>query len=254
MHPLTRQTLAEARRRGAVLDLDTHFDAVSRLDAAAQASVIHGADDPDVLDRPIVVGELGNGKRTAFPAVLYPPSYASLEWMAKAAGWYDGDKKMSLLAGAWALSRSNRPDQITAAVRKDIASGMIKQWARCLTCSLAALASAYNSILAPVAKPAQEDGEVSADAPQKGCRIRRLLMRLQAEIGGSEQDWLYGSIHRLRAGIAYLKEKDDAEAQALSKVTGKTEARDPESPAVQAFVRWRKAADIFFKELGVGNE
>lgn len=254
MHPLTRKTINEAIKRGIVLDLATHFDAVTALERAALDTVAPGfEDDADVLDRPIVIGEIGNGSRSR-PAVLYRPSYAALLWMEEAAEWFANDRKMSLLAGAWALAHSNKPALINDVVRRDIASRVIKTWARSLNCSLAALAAGYNSIMAPLAKPAQDSGDASADGLQERCRIRRVLLRLQAEIGGNETEWLYGSIDRLRAGIALLKEKDDADARALAKAQGKAVARDPASPDVQAFVRWRAAVQVFFKVIGLEDE
>lgn len=259
MHPLTLRTVRQAQTRGAALDLLTHFDAVATLDRVArETDGTSEMADADVVDRPIIVGHIDNRRFfSGVPAILYTPSYAALDWMERAGEWFAGDRKLSLLAGAWALAYARDPETLLQTARADLAERTIKRWARSLNCSLSALASAYNEIMQPAAAAAQTDRSQGADASQpqgSGGRLLRVLLRLQSEIGQDQDYWLYGPIERLRAGVALLKEKDDADAKALAKAQGKALARDPDSPDVQAFVRWRAAVDTFFKVIGLVNE
>jgi hypothetical protein len=189
-------------------------------------------------------------------AELGHPSYAAMEWLQQAAEWFDGDNVMSLLAGCWALAHTSDPAAIAAASRKDTARSAVKRWARGLNCSWAELATAYNRIMAPhLVKTLPTSGAPAANDPPeiRAGMIRRTILRLQSEFGQDETYWLYGPLARMQEALRLLREQDDVESAALAKAQGKAVARDPDSPSVRAFVRWRKAQDAFFKQLGLDD-
>jgi len=259
MHPLTVRTLRQAIERGAALDMQTHFDAVAALDRAArETDGTAGWEGADPLDRPVIVGEIEPRLRmSGLPAVLYTPSYAALAWMEDAGEWFAGDRKLSLLAGVWALAHARDPETIRAASRADIARRAVKRWGRSLNCGLRDLAAAYNTIMQPAkAESRQPSGKAAAEDSRtlRDGHLRRALLRLQAEFGRDEEYWLYGPVSALRDALRLLAEQDAAEAKAIAKAQGKASAQDPERPAVKAFARWRAARAAFMKAVGVGED
>ncbi len=255
MHPLTLRTIRQAQARGASLDMELHYDAVATLErAACETDGSAGWESTDLLDRPVIVGEVEpRWHLSGVPAVLYTPSYAALVWMEDAGDWFAGDRKLSLLAGAWALASARDPDAFREASRPDIARQEIKRWGRSINCGLRELAEAYNAIMQAGSAAAQTSGEASADDSHgaRDGKLRRVLLRLQAEFGHDDDYWLYGPAAALRDALRLLAEQDAAEERAIAKAQGKTVAQDPDSHAVKAFARWRAARVAFFAAVGI---
>jgi hypothetical protein len=261
MHDLTRRALREAATRGAVLSLDAHYDAVAALDAVACGTAAGGRPvaDADPLDRPVVVGDPEPRFRiSGCPALLYSPSYAALDWMQDASAWFEHSPSLGLLAGCWALAHARDPRALRGAADAATARKAVRAWGRKLNCSVRALAAAYTRIMMPQQQQgaAREPGESPAKpSPEdRGIMLRHALLRLQAEFGGDDDYWLFGPAERFTSALSALRQKDEAEDAALAKAEKRTVARNPESPAVLAFRRWRQARKAFFTAIGLNDE
>jgi len=77
--------------------------------------------------------------------------------------------------------------------------------------------------------------------------MRLILARLTYEFGQEEDYFLFGPRDRMNAALELLQQKDKEERKAIAKAEGKTVVQDPDSPEVQAFVRWRDASDAFLE-------
>jgi hypothetical protein len=248
MHPLAARTVRQALASGARIDLLDHFDDLRALDDAArrtsQSSTWQAA---ELLDQPVIVGDLDRGT----PAVLYPPSLAAIEWIQEcAARWFAPTEIFYSLSVAWALAFGRDPDALAIACSPRATRRLIRNWSGRLNCGLQALFHAAQELINR--QTATSESAPDRNAPQgqaKAFSKRPTLFRLVAEFGENEDYWLFGPLDRLQAACDYLRRKDAAEAEAIAKASRKPEARDPDSPDVLAFVAWRAASDVFLAKF-----
>jgi len=248
MHPLAQRVVREALARGAVIDALEHFDDLAALNAAAEqtrnVSVQHVC---DVLDMPVIVGELDT--RSGNPAVLYHLSWAAAEWMERCGrDWYPRRPVLQGLCSAWALAHANDPDMLRAAASPRVAAWAARKWASTLNCGLAALFAAVSDLLNEHKAPPQTDGNQNANRARKPG-MRSALTRLCHEFGKDNDHWLFCPLFELQSALDFLRRKDAAEARAIARARKQVEARDPEDPDVLAFQRWREASDAFLKKM-----
>ncbi len=245
MHPLTRRTLAEAGRRGYEIELDKHLDAIMFLEAAARETD-HGniQEMIDWLDRPVVLGR----RR---PVELRPLSLAGKMWIdeIEQKGWFSGDPLFETLAIAWALGNSRDLDAIRdAGITEQQTRRTIRRWARRIDCPVRSITAAVRHIILP-ARDAEPVDPQTADKARReagdGC-VGQILARLVHEFGRDFDYWLSAPWREIEAAMTLLRTDDEA----MSKALGKGGAPDPDSPAVQAFARWRKARGQFLDCLG----
>jgi len=244
MHPLAKRTVREALARGAHLDIIAHHDAIEALDQVARRTSEPAA-DADALDRPVVVGA------GATPARLYTLSLAAHLWIEQAdrEQWFDGDVLLGNLAVAWALAHAREPACLAAADSARSARKAVRRWATRCTCGVAELVEAARRVAAP--RACREDA--ADDTPENGeplshGLVLRLCARLAREFGQGVEYWLFGPHDRVRAAVAVLEAERAAEA-AASRGSAPGAPRDPASPDVIAFNRWRKASDAFLSAV-----
>ncbi|NQT92548.1 MAG: hypothetical protein HQ559_07295 [Lentisphaerae bacterium] len=251
MHPLAARTVRQAIAAGASLDPLEHFDDLKALDAAARRTSSTSAwREAELLDMPVIVGDIDRGT----PAVLYAPSYAVVEWIEHCASqWFDTERVIYHVSIAWALAHGRDPEALHAAATPKACRKLAKKWAGRLNCGLSALFSASARLLQPEAATDPQKPSEAAQGQREPSRMRSVLARLCQEFSQEEDYWLFGPIDRLNAAIDLLHRQDEAEAQAISKASGKPEARDPDSPDVVAFNAWRKVSDAFLEKFA-GSE
>lgn len=243
MHPLAARTVRLVLAAGGKIDPIESFPDLVALDAAARATQeLPLCRVCDLLDRPVIVGDLET--RHGRPAILWRPSYAALSWIgdtATACGRWEN------LCVAWALATARTPRLLRengADPRRAIRAA--HAWASDLNCSMESLMHATAALLAE-SQP-DEPPRRRADGPPSRAAERLVLARLVKEFGQDEDYWLFGPRQRTDAALDLLRRMDDAESRAIAKSGGKSEARDPESPEVLAFARWRDVRDAFEKK------
>lgn len=243
MHPLAARTVRLVLAAGGNLDPIESYADLAALDESARAT----QSLPlwrvcDLLDRPLIVGDLES--RHGQPAILWRPSYAALHWIgdtAAACGRWEN------LCVAWALAFARSPRLLRedgADPRR--ATRAAHAWAADLNCSMEALLHATVGLLHE-SRPETPRRE-KPDQPPPRAAERLVLARLQKEFGQDEDYWLFGPAARTDAALDLMRRMDDAESLAISKSSGKTQARDPDSPEVLAFARWRDVRDAFEKK------
>jgi hypothetical protein len=244
MHPLVRSTIAEARRRGFEFTLEKHLAAVMDLEQAARDTDSGSIQEKiDWLDRPVVIG-------TRRPVELRPLSLAGKLWLdeLEQQGWFAGDALLETLACAWVLANSRDLVAIAAAGTTERQTRRtILRWARRIDCPVRAITAAVRHIMLP-------PREADAVAPQTAREARReagngcvgeILARLVHEFGKDFNYWLSAPWREVEAALSLLRK----DAEAMSKAVGKAGARDPQSPEVIAFCRWREARGRFLRLL-----
>jgi len=252
LHQLTRLAVRRAIERGAALDVIGHHEAIERLDQAARrTSEPAPCMDADALDRPVVVGSGPN------PARLYSISLAAHLWMEDAdrQGWFSRDPLLANLSVAWALAHARSPLAMRGIESGRDARRAVQRWAASLTCGLDDLIEAARRIVAPSgsgeppATTPPESGEPAADAPPLGHGLVMMACaRLAREFGQPADFWLFAPYASVRAALAVIEAESDAADPGAGVRAGRA-ARDPRSPAVLAFVAWRKASDAFLKSV-----
>jgi hypothetical protein len=242
MHPLTRQVVAEARRRGCVIDPEAHLDAIMALEGAARDTDRgHIQEQIDWLDRPVILG-------THRKAELRPLSLAGQLWLAEieAQGWFADDPLFGTLTIAWALAHGRDLLALQAAgtTEREVRR-TVKQWARWIDCPVRAFAPAVRHILLPAREVAAVDPQTVRQAHETAGSgvIGDLLARLVHEFGNSFEYWLSAPLREVEAAMKLLSQ----DAEAMSKALGKGGAPDPQSPGVKAFRRWREASGRFLR-------
>lgn len=241
MHPLAAKTVRRVLTAGATLDPVEAFDDLVALDAAARGSAeLSIGAICDLLDRPVIVGD--PYARHGVPAVLWRPSYAAIEWISDTATqcgrWQD-------LCVAWALAHARTPRllrRLGCSPRHGIRAA--HAWASKLNCSIGALLTATAGVLDENSRQPNEKPATPGALPSRAAE-RLILARLVKEFGQDEDYWLFGPRARTDAALDLLRRMDEAESRAMAKATGKTEARDPQSPEVLAFRRWQAAREAF---------
>lgn len=244
MHPLAARTVRQVLAAGGTLDPVESYDDIAVLDAAARAThELPLGRLCDLLDRPLIVGD--SNAAHGRPAILWRPSYAVLHWIGDTA---EACGKWQNLCIAWALSLAHSPRLLRergADARRAIRAA--HDWASDLNCSIEALLAAAAGLL-DEGRSDTPPPPRSPDALPPRVAERLALARLQKEFGQDEDYWLFGPRARTDAALELLRRMDDAEVRAMAKAGGKAQARDPDSPEVLAFVRWRDAREAFEKK------
>lgn len=244
MHPLVRNAIAEARRRGHEITLDGHLSAIMQLEQAARDTDLGDIQDEiDWLDRPVLLGH-------TYAVALYPLSFAGKLWIEEIdqRGWFANDPVTENIAIAWTLANSRQPEVFAVASRSEWRTRlMLKSWARKLDCPLNALLAATRRMMMP-ARDTQPEETVKADSGREAGNgyVGQIVARLTHEFGQNAKYWLYAPWSEVESALGLLRR----DAEAMSKAMGKGEARDPKDPAVLVFIRWRKARQKFLDGLG----
>jgi len=238
MHPLAARTVRQALAAGACIDPVEHFDDLHALEQAAADE--QAVARRDILDVPVIVGRIDS--RSGRAAYLWSPSYAAMEWIDNQARLWFEEPFLSL-AICWALAYARDPEALRAAADPRAARRAVHLWAGDLAAPLKDLFDAASAMLAAIHTP----GPAEPIAGGRRCPIGRILGRLVQEFGQPEDYWLFGPIRRMDDALDLLRRQDEAASRAAS---GRgAAAADPDSPDVQAFVRWRRAADAFLKKF-----
>lgn len=244
MHVAARRVVERAVASGAKVDPVAHFDAIAALDAAARGMQAGSGARIDLLDAPARAGN----------AVLRRLSWNALEWYeTRARRWFE--RPMLDLALAWAMAHSRSPAAFRQASEPRRALRAVERWARGLTCSFEALLAATDSLLPdPHGEPGNktEGGEPAAEVlPDYLSACGPMLLRLMQETRLSPDELLWKlPVDHLLAVRDAIRSQDDAERRAAEPGA----ARDPQSPEVLAFVRFRKASDAFLKLVTEGPD
>jgi hypothetical protein len=247
MHILAKRVVKSAIAAGAEIDPVEHFDAIARLDRLARAQEPGAAARIDLVDAPVRAGN----------ASLRRLSWGALEWYeTRARRWFS--RPMLDLALAWAMAHGRRPAAIRAASDPERAARAVTRWAKQLTCSFEALLAAADSLLPepkdeePKAErpESEKQGAEDGEPPLPGSACGPMLLRLMRETGMSEPDllWRLPEDHLLALWEA-VRAQDAADRRAADP----DGPRDPNSPEVLAFVRFRRASKEFLAAVGADN-
>lgn len=243
MHILAQRVVRKALSEGATIDPIAHFDALAALDRAAREQQGGAVGRIELLDMPLRVGN----------TALRRLSWGALEWYeTRAKRWFP--RPMLDLSLAWAMAHSRRPAAFRAASDSPRARRAIVRWAKGLTCSFEALLEACDSLLPePPAQPKKKQPEarpICQPVADESGSYGPMLLRLMRETGVGVDDLLWHmSFDTLLSLWDSIRAEDDAEARAAEPGA----ARDPQSPEVLAFVRFREASKAFMKLVTEGG-
>ena len=129
--------------------------------------------------------------RRCGPLTFYPLCITAENWVQDYATlWFDGDKRMEVLALAYVLCHGRDPKAYESIVTEKAARSAIRNWAWSLPLTYLQIATAVNEFFSK-----DEQVEVTKETESERLDIRRhwgwVIPYLMRYYGGSREDWVY---------------------------------------------------------------